>query len=399
MSTPVIDLDLSQPMRDLIGLVGCSKALVIARWRRLPLGRLVMEVHGGRIRAEDLCWAASRELGSLMIPHVVRDLLGMRRDGVNGLVHPSCSVIICTRDRTEDLRRCLDGLLATVGADVEVLVVDNAPSDGQTATLVARYPVRYVREPRPGLSWARDCGARAASGEVLAYIDDDVVVEPGWLEALLESFRDPTVAAVSGLVMPLEMETASQELFEHHQGFWRRGFMRREASAVSLSPLGAGALGAGACMAFRRRLVTDLGFFRVELGAGTPARAGEETYALYRLMSLGYRIVYHPAAMVWHRHRQTTEALQRTLSGYTTGVFVMLLRCLLAHGELSALATGWRWFAQHHVRQLWRGLRRRADAQPLWMTWAEILGALAAPAAYVTSRWRERTWKPAGGHA
>src|SRR5690348_9913012 len=94
--------------------------------------------------------------------------------------------------------------------NLEILVVDNAPSSDATRDLVsARYPrVNYVVEPRPGLDWARNRAISAASGEILAYTDDDVVVDPGWVRALARAFaEDPEAMAVTGLVVPFELET------------------------------------------------------------------------------------------------------------------------------------------------------------------------------------------------
>jgi GT2 family glycosyltransferase len=238
------------------------------------------------------------------------------------------------------------------------------------------------------LNWARTRGAEEASGEIIVYIDDDAIPRNGWLDALLEPFSNPEVAAVTGLIMPAELENDAQEGFERYCGF-ARGFSRKEYTAETISPLAAANVGAGACMAIRRRLVNDLGLFRTELDCGTATRSGGDTYAFYRLLSLGYRIVYNPDAIVWHRHRRTEAELRATLVGYSIGTYAFLLRALLDHGEIGALHIGVRWFVSHHLRQLYRGFRGKADAQPVSLTLAEIGGILSAPGAYIRSRREE----------
>ena len=153
---------------------------------------------------------------------------------------PRATIAVCTRDRPDDLRRCLEGLMAMPDDGQEVVVVDNAPATEATRELVAAYPrVRYVREDRPGLDCARNRALREAHHEVVAFTDDDSVPDPHWLRALLPNFADPLVLCVTGLTMPLELETEAQEWFEQMSTF-NRGFKRRVFSLLDLSFSGAG---------------------------------------------------------------------------------------------------------------------------------------------------------------
>jgi hypothetical protein len=107
---------------------------------------------------------------------------------------PFVSVIVSTRDRPEEIQSCLRSLLVLHYPRYEVIVVDNAPSTSATADFIQQTyadtpQVRYMREDRPGLSWARNCGIRAAEGEILAFTDDDVVVDRYWLLELVRGFR------------------------------------------------------------------------------------------------------------------------------------------------------------------------------------------------------------------
>ena len=388
MPTKVLALDLATTSADVPVGDGYAHAFVLCTWRDQPLGQVRVPTTGGRLAIESLREAAFEACRTRLASAIVTERLGLTLPEPCGPL-PSTSVIVCTRDRPDDLRRCLTHLQAARPADVEVIVVDNAPRDWRTKSVVRASGARYVCEPRQGLGWARMCGAHAACGEVLLYTDDDVVVTKGWVDAMRRPLRDPSVAAVTGLVVPWELETEAQELFERHVGF-SRGFERREFSALTIAPLAAGSVGAGASLAFRRDLVRSLGLFAVELGAGTIARAAEDTWALYRLLRVGFRIVYTPEAWVWHQHRRENDALLSQLRGYATGTVCFALRALIEDREGDALQTLW-WLLRHHLTpRLWHGIRRRPGSVPVSLTLAEWRGALTGPGAYVVSRWRER---------
>jgi glycosyltransferase involved in cell wall biosynthesis len=121
----------------------------------------------------------------------------------------------------------LRALLALDYPRYEIIVVDNAPSTSATADFIRQTyrdvpQVRYVREDRPGLSWARNCGLMAARGEIVAFTDDDVVLDPYWLIELVKAFHvADDVMCVTGLVLPLELETPAQFLLEEFGGLAR----------------------------------------------------------------------------------------------------------------------------------------------------------------------------------
>ena len=286
---------------------------------------------------------------------------------------PSVSLVVCTHDRPGDLRLCLDSIAELRSTPSEVIVVDNCPSDDATRELCHEYPVRYAREATPGLARARNRGVVEAGGEVVAFTDDDCVVDPRWLDDLGDAFDDPLVMALTGYAGPLELETPSQYLFEVHGGFQR--FPERQLfDGASRSPVSiAAAAGPGANCLFRRRVFEEVGLFAEDLGPGTPALNGEEKYAFYRIAQAGYRIVFDPARIVWHRHRANPELLRRTLFGYTTGEFAYTTRCLLENGELSTLAI-WRWWPHHLAGDLWRWVRDDDGALSLDLILAEAAG-------------------------
>jgi glycosyltransferase involved in cell wall biosynthesis len=395
MSARVLDIELGEPLAD-IDLGGRTRAYVLLRYAGRPVGRLRLECPGGWLGADQLraAVAADQALAERLVR---RASLAQLSPAPPAGAAPSWTVIVCTRDRTEDLARCLNALQQISTPGGEILVVDNAPSSDATELLARRYAVRYVREDRPGLNWARAHGVREARGEIVIFTDDDVVVEPGWVAAILEPFAAPRVAAVTGLTMPLEQETAAQELFETYGGFGR-GFERRIFDYTRIPPAAAGMCGAGANMAFRRELATSMAIFEAELDCGTPAETGGDAYAFYRLLADGHQIIYTPDAVVWHRHRRDYAALRRTLAGYSVGGFAFLIRCLVQHGDWQAVGVAGSWFYHDHLQQLKRSLLRRPGQLPLDLVLAQITACPRSVRAYLASTRRERAYlraKPA----
>jgi len=114
----------------------------------------------------------------------------------------SAAVVVCTRDRPDHLERCLRSLEGLDPTPTEVVVVDNAPTTGATKAVVGSFPaVTYVKEPRPGLSVARNTALAHTAADVVAFTDDDVTVHPRWLARLVAGFDKPGIDAVTGLVL------------------------------------------------------------------------------------------------------------------------------------------------------------------------------------------------------
>ncbi|MGI9264342.1 MAG: glycosyltransferase family 2 protein [Gammaproteobacteria bacterium] len=391
MATKIIEFDtLSMPDLPEEGWPGYSSVLVLFKRGRRTLNAQRLPLAGGQIDDFEFDRAAANALRHR------HDLLVRERFAGSQIEDSppiSVSVVICSRDRAAQLDRCLAALAACDPQPMEILVVDNATADDSTARMAEQHGVRCEREDRPGLNWARARGAAAARGEIVAYIDDDVVVTSGWLTPFARRFGDPSLAGLTGLVMPYRLDDRASEMFENYCGFVR-GYQHRTFTLSSIKPMGAANIGAGACMAFRRDIVNDLRLFNVELDAGTATRTGGDTYAFYRLITLGYRIDYDPDVVVRHQHRDSEDAVVSTLRDYSVGTYVFFLHCFLRHRESHALMAGMRWFRSHHLRQLTGGLLGRPRAQPLRMTLAEIRGCFAAPLAYLKARLNDRRHTP-----
>lgn len=274
---------------------------------------------------------------------------------------PSISVVIPTIvERIDGLAQLIAGLEEADYPDVEFLLVDNrrrVPEDDALARLVAGHPsLRIVRAPVPGIASGRNAGVQQARGEIIVFTDDDVQVDPRWLRAIGSRYaREPRLQALTGLILPAELETPAQIWYERYYGGFggERTFtpvtLRADADAGWLLrgaridavdesgnlarrfPIyGIGAFAAGANMSFRRDVLAQAGGFDPALGTGTPTRGGEDLAVLIRLLWAGGEVGYEPAAVVRHRHRRTLPQLQRQLRGNGIGFTAMLTALILA---------------------------------------------------------------------
>jgi GT2 family glycosyltransferase len=240
------------------------------------------------------------------------------------------SVVVCTRERPAALARCLAALTVLDPAPGEILVVDNAPTSDAARDVAAAWPgVRYLVEPRPGLDRARNAGLAAARGAFVAYTDDDVEVPRDWLGRLIACFAEPDVVAATGLVVPAELDTDAQRVFEEHLGGLDRGYVPRRFDATWFARHRRGGapvwhVGAGANMAFRRAALEATGGFDERLDAGAAGCSGDSEL-WYRLLAAGGVCTYTPAAVVYHHHRRTVAELRRQVHDYMRGHVAALL--------------------------------------------------------------------------
>jgi hypothetical protein len=281
-------------------------------------------------------------------------LLGSRDecpDQAPARVDESVAVIVCTAGRELQLERCIGSLLGQRLADLTVIVVDNRPSGGGAWSTVAPLiaadaRLRYVAEPRVGLSVARNRGVSESTAEIVAFTDDDVFADPGWLAWLVRPFRDPGVSVSCGMVLPLHLRGESEKLFERYGGFSkglrRRSFDRElgQAPGRLLYPFINGIVGVGNSMAFRRAELVAAGGFDPALGAGSPAHAGEESCAFSSAILRGGRVVYEPRALCWHEHRSDTGALRGQVYGYGVSVGAILTKAVLSDRRFWRTAAG-----------------------------------------------------------
>ncbi|MEO6002499.1 MAG: glycosyltransferase family 2 protein [Opitutus sp.] len=199
------------------------------------------------------------------------------------------SLILCSRNRAEQLKATLESIrnvIIPAGCTVEVLVVDNASTDETLNVIKAAQKenplLRTTREPRAGLSHARNTGLRETTGEVIVFTDDDVRVRPSWLaEITRKIFTGSADAVAGGVVFPDHLNTALTVPGLSSRRAWF-------ASTEHLDPDQPATM-VGANMSFHRRVLDRIPMFETELGAGGLG-FGEETLFSKQLLADGFRL-------------------------------------------------------------------------------------------------------------
>jgi GT2 family glycosyltransferase len=285
---------------------------------------------------------------------------------------------------------------------LEILIIDNDPPDDASASafrdVVGDDPrFHYVLEPQRGLSRARNRALEVASGQIVAFTDDDVRVDPHWIAGVRLGFgRAPDVGCVTGLVATASLTTRAEQYFDARV-WWsssctQRSF--REARGPNdpvIHPFSAGLFGTGANMAFRRDLMIALGGFDEAFGAGSPTGGPEDLDAFVRVVRSGYALSYEPSALVWHEHRSTDEALQRQMYGYGRGLSAYIVKYLTQRDTVGPVL-------RRAPRALWHliTLQKRSEAAasesrlPREVLRSELKGFLVGPATYLKARLQGR---------
>ncbi|MBX5438181.1 MAG: glycosyltransferase, partial [Thermoflavifilum sp.] len=240
--------------------------------------------------------------------------------------------------------------------------------------------VQLVREARRGLDYARNAGWKAAHGDVVLFVDDDVEVHPRVIHFVREAFaRDCEVHALTGLVLPAALDTLAQRVFEAYWGF-QRGFLPRLFTGETIDREGkkwvpVWEIGAGACMAFRRTVLEGCGGFDQRLDAGAAGCNGD-TELWYRLLVQDFTICYEPKAVVFHHHRASLSELHRQIFSYLRGFTTALLISYQQFRRKADLQHLTHTLPLHYLRTGAKALRRRFH--PPYNTWpAETLGYAA----------------------
>jgi GT2 family glycosyltransferase len=213
---------------------------------------------------------------------------------------PRVSVVVCTYNGRRTIRDTLEGLQRLAYPDYEVIVVSDGSSDGCVA-LAHGYGLRVIAGPNRGLSEARNIGFRAATGPIVAYIDDDAHPDPHWLHYVAYAFMTTRHAAVGGPnVAPPDSGWVADCVANAPGG----------ANHVLVSDLEAEHI-PGCNMAYRKACLEEVGGFDAQFRI-----AGDDVDLCWRLLDRGWTIGFSPAAMVWHHRRNSIKAYWRQQKNY-----------------------------------------------------------------------------------
>jgi O-antigen biosynthesis protein len=270
---------------------GCAGAFVFAwtdEWHRG--GQAILDWDFGLTRRDR---APKPALGE------VRRVFRARGE-VDGESSPTVSVVVCTFNGAATLADTLDGATGLRYPHYEVIVVDDGSSDS-SAQIGEAFGVRVIRTENRGLSAARNRGAEAAAGEIVAYLDDDARPDPDWLTHLAAAFSDPRVGAAGGPnILPARSEPTAACVANAPGGPTHVLLSDRDAEHLP-----------GCNLALRCSALLEIGGFDERFRV-----AGDDVDVCWRLADRGYRLAFSPGAVVLHRRRASVRAYLRQQRGY-----------------------------------------------------------------------------------
>lgn len=266
-------------------------------------------------------------------------------------------MVVPTRDRADLLQVCLTSIERELSAGDELIVVDSASRSPATRLVARRHRARLIRAARPGASRARNVGWRSARHPVIVFVDDDVRVTPGWLDALVRPLETDEVAFVTGRV----------EVPPRQRGVERPVAVKTDRQPARLDEASLGILGASCNLGVRRGPLEAVGGFDERLGPGTWFAAAEDVDLFDRLFAAGYHGHYTPGALVYHEQWRGRRQLVALDWGYGKGMGARLARVAARDSRRARrLASEVLW--EGGVRTILSDLRHRYEFGALTVT-------------------------------
>jgi glycosyltransferase involved in cell wall biosynthesis len=233
------------------------------------------------------------------------------------------SLIIATRDRCGQLQRCLDAVACLrFERPWELIVVDNGSTDGTAGVIQqfgqrTQFPVRYVFEAKPGLGNAHNAGIAVAQGEIVAFTDDDCYPEPDFLTYVWHAFEDPSLGYIAGRIT---LHDPADDPMTTIESTCRYAFPPKSFIRV-------GSVG-GANMAFRRKVLSEIGGFDPFFGPGALFNT-EDVDAAARASAAGWKGEYRPEVVVRHHHGRKAADIPPVTKSYGIGAGAYHMKLLL----------------------------------------------------------------------
>jgi GT2 family glycosyltransferase len=237
---------------------------------------------------------------------------------------PRFSVVVCTRNGAATLRACLESLVALNYPDFEILVIDDGSKDVTAEIAKSFERVLYHFQEHAGLSVARNLGARLATGSIIAYTDDDCIAHADWLLHLSHAFVEENIVAAGGPNIPPPPRNRIERVVAAAPGAPAHVLLN-DTEAEHLP---------GCNLAIRKEALERIGGFREEF-----MTAGDDVDVCWRLRETGGRLLFVPAAMVWHHRRFTLHAYLCQQRGYGRAEALLMKN----HSERFGFLGGARW--------------------------------------------------------
>ncbi len=208
------------------------------------------------------------------------------------------SIIVCTYNRASFLKETIDSILKNLSAktNYELLIVDNNSTDN-TLEIVSQYSrfsfIKYFLEKQQGLSFARNRGIREAKNEIIVFLDDDIDIDSGYLDILDQLYKDANTYIVGGKVLPYQtrMPDWLSKKYQYLASVYDLGDQPCQPTKLM-----------GANHTFRKELTQKVGLYNTSLGPiGNYKIGGDEDDFLLRAQKIGYKLLYHPDLIVYHK--------------------------------------------------------------------------------------------------
>ncbi len=263
-----------------------------------------------------------------------RDLPVRRQSG-----WPRISVVVCSANGAPTIRDCFEGLQRLDYRDFEVIVVNDGSTD-RTSEITREFGFRLIETPGRGLSSARNTGMDAATGEIIAFIDDDAHPDPEWLTYLAHTFLQGGYVGVGGPNIPPEGDGFIADCVASAPGGPVHVLLTdREAEHIP-----------GCNMAIRKEALEAIGGFDPRFRA-----AGDDVDVCWRMQERGWKLGFHPAAVVWHHRRNSVWAYYRQQVGYGKAEALLEAKWPEKYNSLGHL----KWAGRLYGRGLTRALNRK----------------------------------------
>jgi hypothetical protein len=270
------------------------------------------------------------------------------------------SLIIATRDRCQQLQRCLDAVIRLkFERPWELIVVDNGSTDGTSEVIQqfgerTRFPVRYVFESKPGLGNAHNAGIAVAQGEIVAFTDDDCYPESDFLSHVRNAFEDPSLGYLAGRIT---LHDPADDPMTTIESTCRYAFPPKSFIRV-------GSVG-GANMAFRRKVLSEIGGFDTLFGPGALFNT-EDVDAAARASAAGWKGEYRPEVVVRHHHGRKAADIPPVTKSYGIGAGAYHMKLLLDERKFLLF-----------IRSIYQ-VRRRLRASVRSVLWEPVGAAMYA---------------------
>lgn len=287
------------------------------------------------------------------------------------------------------LIRCLEHLSAQDYPDYEIIVVLNGDEDPLFAQAISRFPVRLLVEPRRGVSIARNHAVPYAKGEILVFVDDDVLMAPNWLREIVKGFTDQETACITGRVIPAGPLCLAAEKAERYYA------SERALSAWTLDYTNPNwyqyilgePVGFGCNMAFRKTFLEKYSLFPVDLGAGSLIGGGDEFYMYVQVLKHGFRIRHTPRAAATHYFENDIDKQKIRNAQLRAGSVAFALKLFLEEKTLRPATVKWLFSGlKRRIRHFWGQRAIASEPQELLSPKEKLRAYLSGVGIYWKSR-------------